>query len=80
MQALEVIEPGLSTTIQDFGRIGFRDVGVPASGPLDRISFRLANAVVGNHSSTTALETDVGSDTGVFVQSIRVALVGVTRV
>ena len=77
MQALEVIDPGLSTTIQDFGRIGFRDVGVPASGPLDRISFRLANAVVGNHSSTTALEILMSGPTlKVLSESIRVALVG----
>jgi biotin-dependent carboxylase-like uncharacterized protein len=77
MQAIEVIDPGLSTTIQDFGRIGFRDVGVPASGPLDRISFRIANAVVGNYSSATALEILMSGPTlKVLAESARVALVG----
>jgi allophanate hydrolase subunit 2 len=46
-------------------------------GPLDRISFRLANAVVGNHSSTTALEILMSGPTlKVLAESIRVALVG----
>jgi allophanate hydrolase subunit 2 len=53
---LQVIDPGLHTTVQDLGRTGYRDVGVPASGPLDHISFRFANALVGNPVSTPALE------------------------
>src|SRR5262245_10283488 len=77
MQGLEVIDAGLSTTIQDSGRVGLRDVGVPASGPLDHISFRLANAVVGNHSSTPALEMLMSGPTlKVLAESVRVALVG----
>ena len=77
MQTLEVIDPGLCTTIQDSGRMGFRHVGVPASGPLDRMSFQLANAVVGNHSSTPALEILMSGPTlKVLAESIRVALVG----
>src|SRR5215468_12139 len=77
MQALEVIDAGLSTTIQDPGRAGLRDVGVPASGPLDHISFRLANAVAGNHSSTPALEMLMSGPTlKILAESVRVALVG----
>ena len=77
MQALEVTDPGLSTTIQDSGRVGFRAVGVPGSGPLDRISFRLANAIVGNHSSTPALEMlMLGPTLKVLCESARVALAG----
>ncbi|MEK7835921.1 MAG: allophanate hydrolase, partial [Pseudomonadota bacterium] len=56
MQALEVIAPGLHTTVQDRGRFGYQDIGVPASGPLDCISFRLANALVGNPPGTPTLE------------------------
>jgi biotin-dependent carboxylase-like uncharacterized protein len=77
MQGLEVIDAGLSTTIQDPGRVGLRYAGVPASGPLDHISFRLANAVVGNHSSTPALEMLMtGPTLRVLAESVRVALVG----
>ena len=74
---LEVIVPGLQTTVQDLGRIGFQAVGLPASGPLDRISLRLANALVGNPPGTPALEMLVQGPTfGVRADSIRIALVG----
>ena len=50
--SLEVIAPGLHTTVQDLGRIGYQNVGLPASGPLDRVSLRLANVLVGNPPGT----------------------------
>lgn len=74
---LEVIVPGLQTTVQDVGRIGFQDVGLPASGPLDRISWRLANALVGNPPGTPALEMLLQGPTfGVRADSMRIALIG----
>ncbi|MEA3153274.1 MAG: hypothetical protein QOK44_863 [Betaproteobacteria bacterium] len=77
MQSLEVIAPGLHTTVQDGGRVGFQDVGVPASGPLDRISLRLANALVGNPEGTPAFEMLLqGPTLEVHADSVRVALVG----
>ena len=77
MQALEVIVPGPHTTVQDSGRIGYQDIGVPVSGPLDRISFRLANALVGNPPGTPALEMLLrGPTLRVVADSVRLALVG----
>lgn len=77
MQALEVIAPGLHTTVQDLGRIGYQDVGVPASGPLDRISHSLANALVGNPPGTAVLEMLLqGPTLKVIAESARIALVG----
>ena len=77
MQALEVIAAGLHTTVQDLGRFGYQDVGVPASGPLDRISLRLANALVGNSSDTPTFEMLLqGPSLKVLADSVRVALVG----
>ncbi|HUP95875.1 MAG TPA: biotin-dependent carboxyltransferase family protein [Burkholderiales bacterium] len=75
--ALEVIAPGVHTTVQDRGRVGFQDIGVPTSGPLDRMSLRLANALVGNDAGTEALELLVqGPTLRVLAGSVRVALVG----
>ena len=54
--ALVVIRPGLLTTIQDGGRVGYRRFGVPEGGPFDRGSFDLANALLGNPPGTAALE------------------------
>ena len=46
---LEVIKPGLETSIQDWpGRQGYLKCGFPWSGPMDHWSFRLANVLVGN--------------------------------
>jgi allophanate hydrolase len=75
--ALEVIAPGLHTTVQDLGRVGYRDVGVPESGPLDRVSFHFANVLVGNAPNTPALEVLVqGPTLKVTAESVRVACVG----
>src|SRR5262249_29709750 len=53
---LQVIAPGLHSTIQDLGRRGYHDIGVPLSGALDRIGLTLANALVGNAANAPALE------------------------
>ena len=53
---LEVIKPGLLTTIQDLGRYGHQAVGVPVAGPMDAFSHRLANQLVGNTPEAATLE------------------------
>jgi len=54
--ALTVVGPGLATTVQDAGRIGFQRQGVPVSGALDRLALAAANVVVGNAPGAAALE------------------------
>jgi len=44
------------TTIQDAGRWGFQSRGVPVAGPMDPVSHRMANALVGNHRNAATLE------------------------
>ncbi len=57
---LEVIFPGAQTSVQDFpGRIGYWAVGVPPSGPMDDLSFRLGNRLVGNPEDAAGLECAV---------------------
>ncbi|HEY2206040.1 MAG TPA: biotin-dependent carboxyltransferase family protein [Pseudonocardia sp.] len=53
---IEVRKPGLSTTVQDAGRTGYYDVGIPPSGALDQYSLRAANLLVGNPEGAAALE------------------------
>jgi urea carboxylase len=56
-QAFEVLEGGTQTTIQDFpGRLGYWHVGVPPSGPMDPLAFRIANRLVGNSLGAAAIE------------------------
>ena len=54
--ALRILEPGLLTTVQDLGRVGYQHLGVPTSGALDPVSFRAANILVGNAPTEGALE------------------------
>lgn len=54
---IDVLDGGMQTTIQDYpGRTGYWQIGVPPSGPMDNLSFRLANRIVGNPEGTAALE------------------------
>lgn len=53
---LEVLEPGLLTTVQDAGRKGWARYGVPPSGPLDEAAFTAANDLAGNPPDAAALE------------------------
>jgi 5-oxoprolinase (ATP-hydrolysing) subunit C len=53
---LIVIDPGLSTTVQDAGRTGFREWGVSPGGAFDRGAAALANALVGNDADCAVLE------------------------
>lgn len=72
-----MLAPGLHTTVQDEGRRGFQDVGVPVSGALDRVALRLANALVGNAAGAPALEILVqGPALKVVAESVRLALIG----
>jgi biotin-dependent carboxylase-like uncharacterized protein len=56
-RALEVLDPGALTTVQDLGRPGWAHLGVPRSGALDEPALRLANRLVGNREAEAALET-----------------------
>jgi len=53
---LLVAKPGLLTTVQDLGRCGHQDAGVPLAGPMDVFSHRHANQLVGNDPGAATLE------------------------
>ena len=57
---LVIVEDGRATTVQDLGRPGSRDVGVPVAGAVDRPGHRLVNRLVGNHEAAATLETTGG--------------------
>lgn len=57
MRAFEVIHPGVYTTLQDSGRVGYMKYGIPASGAADGFSARVANLLAGNPPEATVLET-----------------------
>lgn len=54
--AIELIKPGLATTVQDAGRPGYYHLGIPLSGAMDQESFLQANWLVGNPDNAAVLE------------------------
>jgi antagonist of KipI len=54
--SIKVVRPGLLTSIQDLGRVGYQKYGVIAGGVMDPYSCRLANVLVGNDEDEAVLE------------------------
>lgn len=54
--SIQVIRPGLLTSIQDMGRYGLQKHGVIVSGAMDPFALRVANLLVGNDEVEAALE------------------------
>jgi urea carboxylase len=56
-RSFEILRSGTMTTVQDFpGRVGYWEVGVPPSGPMDTLSFRLGNRLLCNEIDAAGLE------------------------
>ncbi|GAB4507741.1 MAG: biotin-dependent carboxyltransferase family protein [Allomuricauda sp.] len=53
---LKVLKPGLYLTIQDLGRFGHRDIGVPIAGAMDVESVKKANLLLENDENDAVLE------------------------
>jgi urea carboxylase len=76
-RTIDVVEPGTQTTIQDYpGRVGYWDVGVPPSGPMDDYAARIANRMVGNDEQAALLEITLAGPTLRFNCDAVIALAG----
>ncbi|HZP07792.1 urea carboxylase [Methyloceanibacter sp.] len=74
---IEVLAPGTQTTIQDWpGRLGYWAIGVPPSGPMDDLSFRLANRLLNNEEGAAGIETTLSGPTLKFNTDTVICLAG----
>ena len=73
---MQVLAPGLLTTVQDLGREGFGPMGVSPSGAADALALRLGNRLVGNDEGTAGLEMTLLGGTFGFPQGGTIALTG----
>ncbi len=73
---LEVVRPGLLTTVQDAGRRGWMRAGVPPSGPMDAPPFAVANRLVGNPPGAAGLEITLSGPVIRFHRAAVVAVCG----
>lgn len=74
--SIHIIDPGLSTTVQDGGRFGFYHVGIPQSGAADQFSYHVANALVGNHQNDAVLECTYAGPEFTVTQHTEIAVTG----
>src|SRR5438094_5660593 len=58
--SLIVERAGFFSSVQDLGRVGFREFGVSTSGALDSFALRVANLLVGNEDGAAGLEITFG--------------------
>jgi len=74
---VQVLVAGTQTTVQDYpGRTGFWHIGVPPSGPMDSLSFRLANRLLNNPANAAALEITLNGPTLKFNRATQIVLTG----
>ncbi|WP_370942733.1 urea carboxylase [Amycolatopsis sp. cg5] len=74
---IDVLRAGTSTTVQEWpGRTGYWHVGVPPSGPMDDLSFRLGNRALGNPEGAAGLECTVDGPELRFGESATVCVTG----
>ena len=58
--SLIVVRAGFLTSVQDLGRMGFREFGVSSGGALDSFGLRVTNLLVGNDEGAAGLEITLG--------------------
>jgi len=73
---IEVLKPGLFTTVQDLGRFGYQKFGVSVSGAMDFFSHRVANLLVGNDDTAATLECTILGPTLRFLADVTITVTG----
>lgn len=73
---LEVMKPGLLTTVQDIGRPGYQQYGIVVSGAMDRYALRMANLLVGNEECAAGLEITLTGPSVKFLDDCLIAITG----
>lgn len=74
--SLQVLAPGLLSSVQDLGRTGFRRYGVGTAGALDAYSAQVANLLVGNAPDAPLLEITLSGPRLRADRPLRIALAG----
>ena len=73
---IKVIQPGLFTTIQDGGRHGYRNIGIPTSGFMDQESAWAANKIVDNDREESLIEITLKGPTLLFNKNCTISITG----
>ncbi|MEQ9593577.1 MAG: biotin-dependent carboxyltransferase family protein [Cyclobacteriaceae bacterium] len=74
--SVEILSPGLYTSIQDRGRVGYRKFGVPTSGAMDRLSAGMANRLLNNQIDDPVMEITLSGPKLRFSAKALIAIAG----
>lgn len=69
-------QPGVMTSVQDLGRVGFAHLGVSKGGAADPLALRIGNLLLGNPSAAAALEVTAGNAAFRFLRDSRFIVTG----
>ncbi len=73
---IKVIKPGFFTSVQDHGRFGYRNIGIPYSGFMDYHNASLANSIVGNHLNESLIEITLSGPKLLFNKNYTISITG----
>ena len=74
--SIRIISPGALTTVQDYGRFGYGEIGFPPSGAVDTKAMEIANCLVGNELGEAVLECTLFGPTIHFTRDNVIAVTG----
>ena len=73
---IEVLLTGIHSSIQDLGRFGMQNTGIPIGGAMDQTAMQMANSLLNNHKQSAVLEMSFKGPKLLFHQSTTIALAG----
>ncbi len=76
MSGFEVLNPGILSTYQDLGRVGYGSIGVAPSGVMDEEAYNYLNLLLENPYGTNALEILLGGIKLKALESTQIAITG----
>ena len=74
--SITILKPGMMSSVQDLGRRGFQQFGVPIGGAMDRVSASLANIICGNDENEAVIEMTLHGASFMFNEGAFCAIVG----
>ena len=76
MAEVEILHPGLFSSIQDLGRFGYREYGVPVSGAMDLQAAGMANLLLMNDHKAAVMEITLQGPKMRFLEDVEIAVTG----
>jgi len=74
--SITILKPGMMSSVQDLGRWGFQQYGVPIGGAMDKVSATLANIICGNDENEAVIEMTLHGTSIMFNEAAFCAIVG----